>query len=39
MFKRILALFILLFILAMLAGCNNTDVEPLSEEEKDADKI
>ena len=34
MVKRILALFISLFILATFAGCNDTDVEPLSEEEK-----
>ena len=36
MFKRIFALFILLFILATFTGCNDTNVEPLSDEEKAA---
>ena len=34
MFKRIFALFISLFILATFTGCNDTNVEPLSDEEK-----
>lgn len=36
MFKRILTLLISLLILATFTGCNDTDVEPLSEEEKAA---
>ena len=36
MFKRIFALFISLFILATFTGCNDTNVEPLSDEEKAA---
>ena len=36
MFKRIFALFILLFALATFTGCNDTNVEPLSDEEKAA---
>ncbi len=36
MFKKTFILFILLFILAMLAGCSDTDARTLSEEEKAA---
>ena len=36
MFKRIFALFISLFTLATFIGCNDTNVEPLSDEEKAA---
>ena len=36
MFKRIFALFILLFTLATFTGCNDTNIEPLSDEEKAA---
>jgi hypothetical protein len=36
MFKRIFALFISLFTLATFTGCNGTNVEPLSDEEKAA---
>ena len=36
MFKRIFALFISLFILTTFTGCNDTNVEPLSDEEKTA---
>ena len=36
MFKRIFALLISLFILATFTGCNDTNVEPLSDEEKAA---
>ena len=36
MLKRIFALFISLFILATFTGCNDTNVEPLSDEEKAA---
>ena len=34
MFQRIFSLFISLFILATFTGCNDTNVEPLSDEEK-----
>ncbi|MBR2926064.1 MAG: hypothetical protein IKC31_00615 [Clostridia bacterium] len=36
MFKRFFTLFISLFILAMFVGCNDTDVDHLSEEEQSA---
>ena len=36
MFKRIFSLFISLFILATFIGCNDTNVEPLTDEEKAA---
>ena len=36
MFKRIFTLLISLLLLATVAGCNDTDAEPLSEEEKSA---
>ena len=36
MFKRIFVLFISLFTLVTFTGCNDTNVEPLSDEEKAA---
>jgi hypothetical protein len=36
MFQRIFSLFISLFILATFTGCNDTDIEPLTDEEKAA---
>jgi len=36
MFKRIFSLFISLFILATFTGCNDTNIEPLTDEEKAA---